>query len=78
MIITFPLRLITLHFSQIGLTEGLTFIEIPPIPLRGFPVQTLLSEFVYRMVFVLPEDILLPRHLPRGKRHFRNIILLSK
>jgi len=25
-----PFLLITLHFSQIGLTEGLTFIEIPP------------------------------------------------
>lgn len=27
--ITLPLRLITLHLSHMGLTEGLTFIEIP-------------------------------------------------
>ena len=31
--ITLPFLLITLHFSQIGLTEGLTFIEIPPLNL---------------------------------------------
>ena len=30
MIIILPFLLITLHFSQIGLTEGLTFIIIPP------------------------------------------------
>jgi hypothetical protein len=28
MIITLPLRLIILHFSQMGLTDGLTFILI--------------------------------------------------
>ena len=30
MIITRPLRLITLHFSQMGFTEGLTFMVLPP------------------------------------------------
>jgi hypothetical protein len=27
---TLPLRLMTLHFSQIGFTDGLTFIPKPP------------------------------------------------
>jgi len=27
---TFPFLFITLHFSQIGLTDGLTFIANPP------------------------------------------------
>ena len=30
-IMTRPLRLMILHFSQMGLTEGLTFMVIPPI-----------------------------------------------
>ncbi len=33
MIITLPLRLITLHFSQIGFTDGLTFIFSLPFSL---------------------------------------------
>lgn len=37
MIITLPLRLITLHFSQIGFTEGLTFIAT--VLLLGTTVQ---------------------------------------
>ena len=31
MIITRPLRLITLHFSHIGFTDGRTFMGIPPL-----------------------------------------------
>jgi hypothetical protein len=31
MTMTLPLRLMTLHFSQIGLTEGLTFMGMPPL-----------------------------------------------
>jgi len=30
MTMTLPLRRITLHFSQIGLTDGLTFMRLPP------------------------------------------------
>jgi hypothetical protein len=32
MTMTLPLRLITLHFSQIGFTDGLTFMGILPPP----------------------------------------------
>jgi hypothetical protein len=32
---TLPLRLIILHFSQIGLTDGLTFMRIPPLRLSS-------------------------------------------
>src|SRR5699024_7495346 len=34
--ITFPLRLMILHFSHIGLTDALTFIILPPFILESW------------------------------------------
>lgn len=36
MILTEPFRLITLHFSQIGFTDDLTFMSHPPFFLHFF------------------------------------------
>ncbi len=34
MTITRPLRLMTLHLSQIGLTEALTFMSVSPLTVK--------------------------------------------
>jgi hypothetical protein len=51
MIITAPLRRMTLHFSQIGLTDGLTFIAIPS---RNFAFrQSRLRKFAIYAIFMI-------------------------
>src|SRR5699024_12711106 len=45
-IITFPLRLMILHFSQIGFTDALTFIILPPL------IRSL--SFIYSGTYYVP------------------------
>jgi len=47
MTITLPLRLIILHFSQIGFTDGLTFMRYTSLSLAA-PGNSSTSQIIWR------------------------------
>jgi hypothetical protein len=73
---TRPLRLIILHFSQIGFTDGLTFMEIPPLVFSALaaPGDPTAGQIIGRKLdsnFItgIDADKILA-HLSRDMRHY--------
>lgn len=56
MTITVPLRRITLHFSQIGFTDGLTFIKITSLSLSALRRHSSRILMLERSETVLPAN----------------------